>query len=457
MGRNRDIAIGFGSLGAAIGLLAVLLLLNVGRAGAAAQEAAGSAFTGIVSCAGTNCHGRSAAEGPAAVGSIRGDEVALWHDPASPVAAHSRAFAVLASPRGREIARRLGLDDPQAAPACLACHATPAPAAATPAADGFGCESCHGPAGGWLASHHQAGATHADNVRRGLVPLENPRVRANVCLDCHYGSTKEGQFVDHRMMAAGHPRLVFELDLFTTLQQHHREDAGYHARKGAPNPIRTWAIGQAAALDRALTLFATTGRGTAGMFPEFRFFDCHSCHRPANEPRDEGNAARPIPRGMPAFNDENMIMLAAAAQVLAPQLAQRLGDDSRAFHGALAGDRISAVRAAAALRETVRALSGAFASAALGRDQAFAIVEAIAAPPIAGRLTDHAGAVQAVMAIDTLLSALIAGGHVAGQRAEAIRADINAAYQAVRDPHLFDASTFRTARAGAARAIGSLR
>ncbi|WEK44042.1 MAG: hypothetical protein P0Y64_04205 [Candidatus Sphingomonas colombiensis] len=37
---------------------------------------------------------------------------------------------------------------------------------------------------------------------------------------------------------------------------------------------------------------------------------------------------------MPPFNDENMIMLSAAARVIAPGLAGRFDGDSRAFHAA---------------------------------------------------------------------------------------------------------------------------
>ena len=40
----------------------------------------------------------------------------------------------------------------------------------------------------------------------------------------------------HRIMAAGHPRISFELDLFSSLQAHHQEDADYGWRKfGAAN------------------------------------------------------------------------------------------------------------------------------------------------------------------------------------------------------------------------------
>jgi hypothetical protein len=465
MRRNRELAIGFGSLSLALSaLVAALLGVPAADAQNVPASAPGSAFVGVASCAGTTCHGRS--EGNGAV--VRQDELMIWQDPASPAGAHSRAFTVLSSERSRAIARRLGLPggDATRAEMCLGCHSTPAaPARRGPrfqVSDGVGCEGCHGPAGGWLASHYAVGGTHAANVARGMVPLDQPRARAGVCLDCHFGSADEGQFVTHRIMAAGHPRIAFELDLFTTLQAHHTEDADYHARKGRPSGVRTWAVGQAMALDRSLTLFATTARGTEGIFPEFYFFDCHSCHRPiSDDPRFEptalANPGRPIPQGMPPFNDENMIMLSAAARVVSPDLAARFERDSRAFHRAVASDRISAVRSAAALRESVRALASAFGSATLGPQQTFAMIDAIATGAASERFTDYSGSVQAVMATDTLLSALVAGGAVSNERANTIRGDINLAYQAVSDPNRYDPRQFRVALGRAAAAIRRLR
>ena len=464
MGRNREIAIGFGTLGLA---LAGLVLFLAGVPSAEAQNAApasSGAFVGTATCGGTTCHGRSEGNGPV----VRQDELMIWQDPASPAGAHSRAHAVLGSARSRQIAQRLGLPggDATRAEMCVGCHATPAPVARRgprfQVTDGVGCEGCHGPAGGWLASHYAVGGTHANNVQRGMVPLENPRARAGVCLDCHFGSADQGQFVNHRIMAAGHPRIAFELDLFTTLQAHHIEDADYAARKGQPSPVQTWAVGQAMALERSLTLFASSERGTEGIFPEFYFLDCHSCHRrisdnPNFQPTAVTNPGRPIPLGMPPYNDENMIMLAAAARVVSPEIAARFERDSRAFHRAVASDRISAVRAAAALRETARALSSAFGSATMGPPQTFAIIDAITTSAISERFTDYAGSVQAVMATDTLLSALVSGGTVTNERANTIRADINVAYQAVRDPNEYDPRAFRAALGRAASAIRRLR
>src|SRR3546814_2871722 len=77
-----------------------------------------------------------------------------------------------------------------------------------------------------------------------------------------------------------------------------------------------WAVGQATVIERSLALFQTR-RGTEGIFPEFTFLDCHSCHRrifdqakPVRTGLD--NPGRAIPEGMPPYNDENLIMTSEA-------------------------------------------------------------------------------------------------------------------------------------------------
>ncbi len=460
MGRARNLAMMIGAMALALAFAAAILL-RPAPAIATLQSPNSGAFVGVATCGGTTCHGRSEANGKI----VRQDELMIWQDEASPSGAHSRAWRVLTEPRSRAIAARLGIGEAASAPMCLGCHATPATGARGPrfqTSDGVGCESCHGAASGWLASHYAVGANHAQNVARGLVPLDNPRARAGQCLDCHFGSAEDGQFVNHRIMAAGHPRISFELDLFSTLQQHHNEDSDYAQRKGRSNGVQTWAVGQAMALERSLSLFSDPKRGTEGVFPEFYFFDCHTCHRPisdnpAFQPTGIDNPARPIPSGMPAYNDENMIMLSAAARVAAPTLAQRFDRDSRAFHQAMGRDRASAVRAAAVLRDSARALGSAFAGASLGREQTFAIIDTITGNAVSERFTDYAGSVQAVMATDTLLSSLVNSGGIAAGSVNSIRADINAAYGAVRDPNAYRPRDFRASLGRAAAAIKRLR
>ena len=416
---------------------------------AASASASAAVHEGVASCADANCHGRPAASGLV----VRQNELFTWQDPASAAGAHSRAWRILALPRARAIAGRLRITSAQTSTLCMGCHADPAPTDRRgprfQVADGVGCEACHGGSGDWLASHYVVGASHAGNVGRGLVPLEQPKARVAVCLDCHLGGAGAGQFVSHRLMSAGHPRLSFELDLFSSLQRHYDLDARYARRKAIPPGIQVWAIGQAMALDRSLGLFSTA-RGQDGAFPEFSFFDCHSCHRaisdePTARPRFEFNSARPIPSGMPPFNDENMILLAAAARVAAPNLADRFDIQTTAFHAALARDRASAQRAAGDLARTARRLADAFASQPFGRGKTLAMLDAIVDDALTPRFTDYTGGAQAVMAIDTLLTAATAAGEVSAAGAQSVRPAIERAYAAVRDPNEFHPAAFRGA------------
>lgn len=443
-----------GRLMARLALLLAFILIVDGAA-----EAQGR-FEGVASCAGSTCHGR--AEGNGKV--VRQDEIMHWQEPSSRGGAHSRAYAALATARGQAIASALGLGKATSAPACLGCHATPPGPRGTrfQLSDGVGCESCHGPSSDWIASHYAVPATHASNIAQGMYDLGNPAVRASVCLDCHFGSAKQGQFVTHAMMAAGHPRIAFELDLFSSLQQHWDEDADYIRRKGRSDSVRLWAVGQAEAVQRSLSLFSNPRLATAGIFPELYFYDCHSCHRgiddnPGRKRTFETNPGRPIPFGNPPYNDENMIMLSAVAQVLAPGQAASFDAASRDFHAAMGKGRAETVAAAGRLNAAAGALSDVMARSGYGGDTAFKVISAISSKAISPRFTDYAGSSQAVMAMDTLLNGLVREGRVTVGAAAGIRANINRAYAAVSSPASYNPAAFRAALGQAANSIAALR
>jgi hypothetical protein len=438
-----------------------MLLGVVALAGVAAGAALASGrYEGVASCAGSTCHGRADGDGKV----VRQDELRLWQEPSSRGGAHSRTFAALESLRGERIASTLGLGRAGSAAACLGCHATPPGARGDRflISDGVGCEGCHGPASGWIASHYAVGASHVGNVANGMYALDNPKVRAGVCLDCHLGSDKPGQFVTHAMMAAGHPRLSFELDLFSSLQQHWNVDADYIARKPQSDSVRLWAVGQAEAVQRSLGLFRQADLASNGIFPEFTFYDCHSCHRgiddnPERSRTFETNPARPIPFGQPPYNDENIIMLSAVAQVLAPREAAQFDAAARNFHAAMGKGRPEAVAAATRLSAAASALGDALARGPDGSDTAFQVIAAIGGRAISARFTDYAGSAQSVMAVDTLLNLLVRENRVTVGAAAGIRASINRAYAAVASPAEYNPSAFRAALRQAVNAIGALR
>jgi len=458
---------GRGRIAKIVGLLAIAVACAASIAAAPAPDEATAPVAGrvgvhegVASCAGSTCHSRPVPSGL----TVRQNELITWEGPGD-VGAHSRAWKVLASARGQAIADRLGLGPAQRAQACLGCHADPAPAGQRGArfqlSDGVSCEACHGGAGGWIASHYAVGASHAGNVSRGMVALDDAKARAGKCLDCHFGGSKPGQFTTHQIMAAGHPRIAFELDLYTSLQRHYDVDADFVKRKSWPSGVKVWAVGQAMALDRALTLYGDPAHG-GGAFPEFYFFDCQSCHRtisnddPKWRPTAEANPGRSTPVGAPPFNDENMIMLSAAAKAVAPALAARFEADSAAFHTALAKDRAGSVRAAAQLAATSRALADAFAAHGFGKADTMAIFDAVLNGQ-ARRYTDYAGASQAVMAADTLLNALVAQGGVDRAAAARVRPDLDRAFQTVRDPNAFHPAEARKALAAVADKVRALK
>jgi hypothetical protein len=407
---------------------------------------------GVASCAGSTCHGRQAPTGAV----VRQNELSTWQDPSSPAGAHSRAFRVLLAPESRRMARILGLGDADQAPMCLSCHSDFVPPGQRGKRfrleDGVGCEACHGGSGarvdgspGWLASHAAIGNSHRANVSAGLFPADDILARAGLCLDCHFGSGRPGQFVTHRIMAAGHPRLAFELDLFTALQAHHDEDADYRARKPAFGALKVWAVGQAMASARQLRLFAS--RGHDGALPEFVFFDCRTCHRAFTDqrglkPLSREARWRPLPPGFPAFADENLILLDAAARVLAPAEAGGLRLRSAAFHRAFAESRPAADRAALALAEGAEALARRLAAADLEPAAALRIVAAVTDPQHLARVSEYQGGAQTLMAIETLVSGAVKAGLVSEARARALRPALDEAHALLKDANRWDGEAF---------------
>ncbi len=425
--------------------------------GALAQDKAGT-HEGVASCGGSACHGRLVPSGK----TVRQNELITWQDKSSAAGAHSRAWQVLATPRADAITARLGLGRARDAEACLGCHVETGQMRGPlfQVSDGVGCEACHGASGGWLSSHTAVGATHAQNVADGLVALEVPKIRAGICLDCHFGSARTGQFVTHQMMAAGHPRISFELDLFSVLQAHYDIDDDYAKRKTMAGGVKFWSVGQAMAVERALSLYADANHGREGAFPEFYFFDCQSCHRRISDAPNapitaETNPARPIPPGMPPFDDENLIMLSAVAHAAAPDLAGEFDANARAFHAALARDRESAAAAADKLAASARALADNLAARNFNRADAMAALRNVLEESNA-RYTDYAGGAQAVMAVDTLINAMVGAGQLSRQQANGVRPQIDRLYADVRDPNAWKPAEFRAAMQEVAAAMRRL-
>ncbi|MDZ7644670.1 MAG: multiheme c-type cytochrome [Woeseiaceae bacterium] len=382
----------------AAGLAAVCLLPLV----TAAAELPADRHLGVATCAASQCHGSAVARDGSAV---LQNEYVTWtsHDP------HAASYRTLRSDASVAMAARLGLANAHTADICLDCHADNVPAARRgerfQLSDGVGCEACHGGAERWIDTHYNTPVvSHADNLAAGLYPNERPAARAELCLSCHLGT--DDRFATHRIMAAGHPRLAFELDTFTELWrtagglQHFRVDDDYRERKGAASHVETWATGLLADTRRRLALLQGGRLATDGLFPELGLFDCHACHRSMKSVQ-----WRRLPRhgdadpGEPFIADGSFVMSMVLARAIAPEIAAAIEAALAGLHSARGA---AGKRAAAAVldREAVRLQAAADADT-LRRGQRD-IMNALLDAGAAGEYLDYGSAEQAFMAVQML-------------------------------------------------------
>jgi hypothetical protein len=403
---------------------------------------------GVVNCASSLCHGSAS---PWKDSNILQNEYITW----SRVDKHAtRAYPVLLNERSQRIARNLGLKEPaHEAKLCLDCHAyAPAPALRGErfkVADGVSCEACHGPAEKWIQSHVAPGATHADNVAHGLYPANEPVAQARLCLACHFGN--KDRFVTHRMMGAGHPRISFELDTFSQTQPaHFVVDADWQKRKGAWDPARVWAVGQALAAAELLDVVIDPKRSRDGLFPEMVVFDCHACHHPMTELRWSPRTG--TSPGRIRLNDANLLMLRQIVRRVLPaeeasDFAQRVND----LHKAVAGDGGDPLEAARELRARIDAVTRILASRAFGTEDVRALVAGLVDDGRSERYRDYSGAEQATMAIGSLVGFLSRRGELKDSRAA--REALDRLYDTVKDDEKFRPERFQAALDAVGRAI----
>jgi hypothetical protein len=263
-------------------------------------------WSGVAGCTSSSCHAVTAS-----AGAKRG-EYGTWADADK----HARAFQVLYNDRSQRIVRNL--DPEHWKPAtetalCLKCHAShdgvlEGTEEGFSLADGIGCESCHGASGRWLTEHYRAGfkgLSLEGKAALGMRPTKDLAHRARLCAECHVGTPDKE--VNHDLIAAGHPRLNFDLGAYLGIYNKHWSHADELARY--PDfEARAWALGQVASAQAALKLLASRAEGAsaggehARPWPEFSEYDCFACHKDLTVSNVDRKAPRPragYPGGLP--------------------------------------------------------------------------------------------------------------------------------------------------------------
>jgi hypothetical protein len=259
-------------------------------------------MTGTDSCSGRGCHGSF--EPRRNNSGVQQNEYLTWLNQDR----HALAYQVLFNQRSLDMVAKLGMKDESGKiiPAhenvrCLACHTNPLVAEtnkdstaasfiAQERSTGVGCESCHGPAHGWLKDHTVPTYRKKpeEQLKANMVPQWSLASYAERCAGCHIGSPAMKEAViqipvrdmNHDFIAAGHPRLNFEFSVFLANIPPHWSKTDEEQR---PAEAQVWAVGQIESARAALELLADQAapmEKAAGPrpWPEFAEYDCFACH-----------------------------------------------------------------------------------------------------------------------------------------------------------------------------------
>jgi len=361
----------------------------------------GQLHLGVASCANSVCHGAVIAHIDS---NIAHTEYTVWtrKDP------HALTYRDLFREDYVEITRKLGLQAPHLEPTCLACHASNIPqkyqGEKFSMTDGIGCETCHGGAEKYIASHTDKDATRAKNIANGLYPTDDIIERTRLCLSCHYGASD--QFVTHEIMGAGHPRISFELDTFTELLNPHVIfDDDYSARKPVYSHDKMWALGQAVAAQSMLNLLEDKHLQAAGLFPELSLFDCHSCHHPMSQQTWQKKESTGLGPGAVPLNDSSLLMLRLVLREVDPALGDKLANTLRELHTASNSSPWVTKKRAGEMRDIVKKAISVIEGQQFSPAQTVALTNALLSSGIDGEYRDYIAAEQCVMGIAALIAA----------------------------------------------------
>jgi len=396
-------------------LLPLFFLLTLTLLGQTAR------YIGAGGCASSNCHG---ATSPASVDESRilGYEYTVW----SVRDKHSQAFTALSDDRSKRMAQILGIADATTSNRCLDCHALGSPEKLR--SDGVACEGCHGAAEQWLGPHVSEDQPHDANVALGMIDTKKPDLRASLCLECHLGTTQKT--VDHELIAAGHPDLVFELDTFSAALPMHWRPVSASSGNSLPT-VRDFAIGQATALAVAMRQLASAA---TTHWPEFSELECYQCHH------DLTRESWRIARGYSGRKAGSLVVNTSRSMVLDVVVAQAAASQAAALRAALdaltravAGnfaDGPAIAAAARAVQSQADAVNRTFAGHDFTRDEALAIARALSSSATKLANAGVQSAEQSTMALDTLAAAMANDN-------QDVRAGIKALYDYLEHPSTY--------------------
>jgi hypothetical protein len=404
----------------------------------AAYDGAGK-YTGPGSCASTSCHGSIT---PRTENDVLQNEYSTWIVKDK----HAQSYKALTGNIGERMAGILGLGKAETAPRCLACHTlNPPPAERSRTFDvseGVSCESCHGPASGWLGPHTERDWTHQKSVELGMVDVRSVTKRTEKCLSCHLGG--EEKSVDHEMIAAGHPDLFFELDSFSAVMPRHWKEPADTGQSDPWYAVRELTTGEAVQLRESMLRLASRSRGKT--WPEYSEMQCYACHHSLTAPEQSWRQARGYPDRRPGDPPWNASRYAVFREVVhqvdepdAGQLDAQISQLTKLM-SQLNPDRDAVASAATNSAQLADLLVAKIRAAAYDRASTLRLLQKISsdADDISGE--GEQSAAQAAMAIQSLFVACDRDSKL--QNSAELRTAISALFQQLENPSAYDPARF---------------
>ena len=410
-------------------LLVSIYLLTNANAESTIPFLADEVHLGVSSCTSSTCHGSLQ---PWNDSNVLQNEYITWEDKDP----HSQAYKVLLTEESQRISRNLGLGPAQKEDVCLNCHSDNVPKAIRAKtfqiSDGVGCEACHGGAEDWISVHVSGESNHQKNVSAGMYPTDEPLARAKLCLSCHFGT--EDRFVTHRIMGAGHPRMSFELDTYSWTQPaHYVVDDDYISRKGNILSIKVWAVGQAYAINSLLEAMIDPSRNKDGIFPEFVFYDCHSCHHPMSEIKWVPRKNHGLGPGVPRVFDANLIMMKEILDRIDKNVSKEFSLKVIILHQSSLEGFGSMVNSAKDLKNLLDSIINLITNYSFDRNDMISIINSLIDIGIGGEYLDYSAAEQAVMAISSILQTLYDNNSLTKTEYLKLNQILDIAFQATED------------------------
>jgi hypothetical protein len=427
-------------------ILALFVVTGLRAAEVGVPDLPEAKYTGAGSCGSPSCHGGIK---PRTETSVLQNEYSTWvvRDK------HTKAFNVLTGEVGLRMGKILGIEHPEQAAKCLVCHALNVPlelrARSFDANDGVSCENCHGAASNWLGPHTTRDWNYAKSVKIGLYDTRDLIKRSERCLSCHLGDSEK--FVDHQMIAAGHPDLYFELDSFEAVQPRHWT---VPVDKDPWIGVRTLATGQAVQLREGMRRLARRSQGT--IWPEYGELDCFACHHSLTLPKDSWRQARGYigrPPGNPPFNASRYAVLQTVVGEIDPDSWRQLESDLTEVYklvSDISSDRTKVSAVALRAADKADRLARQVVVAPFDRAATLRLLKKICADSdrIAGQ--GERSAEQAAMSLDSLLIAYSMNDKPANQ--DQLRGAINQLFAQLDTPSAYNPNNFSRQM----RAVGAL-